>query len=117
MNKKWLALPLLLASTLPGLAQYQYGDRRDHGQFYGGVRDGGCRGDYYGHDRRYNNGYDDRYNREHQGGIGPGKGALIGGAGGETDEEKRAEDGERFHEASMRDGGRKVKPLISKEWR
>jgi hypothetical protein len=80
MNKKWLALPLLLASTLPGLAQY--GDRRDHRQFYGGVRDGGRRGDYYGHDRRYNNGYDDRYNREHQGGIGPGKGALIGGAGG-----------------------------------
>jgi hypothetical protein len=74
MTKKWLALPLLLATTLPGLAQY--GDRRDHGQFYGGVRDGGRRGDYYGRDR----GYDDRY--RHQGGIGPGKGALIGGAGG-----------------------------------
>ena len=80
MTKKWLALPLLLASTLPGLAQY--GDRRDHGQFYGGVRDGGRRGDYYGHDRRYGNGYDDRYYQQRQGGIGPGKGALIGGAGG-----------------------------------
>ena len=74
MTKKWLALPLLLATTLPGLAQY--GDRRDHGRFYGGVRDGGRRGDYYGNDRRY----DDRY--RNQGGIGPGKGALIGGAGG-----------------------------------
>jgi hypothetical protein len=83
MTKKWLALPLLLATTLPGLAQYgdRYDRHRDHGQFYGGVRDGGRNGDYYGNDRRYGNGYDDRY-RQRQGGIGPGKGALIGGAGG-----------------------------------
>jgi len=88
MTKKWLAVPLLLATTLPGLAQYQNGDRRqydnrrDHGQFYGGMRDGGRQGDYYGNDPRYGNGYDDRYRQQHQGGIGPGKGALIGGAGG-----------------------------------
>jgi len=48
--------------------------------FYNGVREGGHGGQYYdpGH---ANDGYDERYNQR-RGGIGPGKGALIGGAGG-----------------------------------
>ena len=44
------------------------------------VIQGGRGGDYYGHERRYDD-YDRRYHHDH-GGIGPGKGALIGGAGG-----------------------------------
>jgi hypothetical protein len=43
--------------------------------FYSGARQG-VRGGNYGYDR------DHRYYRHDQGGIGPGKGALIGGAGG-----------------------------------
>ncbi len=55
-----------------------------HDNFYNGVRDGG-RGGYYQGDNRYRG---DRYHGDrgryddHRGGIGPGKGALIGGAGG-----------------------------------
>ncbi len=51
-----------------------------------------ARADWHDRNGNYNNGfrnqrpYDDRgdrdYRRRHQGGIGPGKGALIGGAGG-----------------------------------
>ncbi|ADW67292.1 hypothetical protein [Granulicella tundricola] len=70
-----LVLPAMLACGLHAGAQY-----RDHGNFNNGVRDGG-RGGYYGGGRgddRYRN---DDYNRN-RGGIGPGKGALIGGAGG-----------------------------------
>ncbi len=66
------ALFLMISSAPQAAAQYDHS--RDH--FYNGARDG-SRGGYYdhGHDR----GYDDR---SHQGGIGPGKGALIGGGGG-----------------------------------
>jgi len=52
--------------------------RRDQ-NFYNGVREGGHGGQYY-EPRHANDGYDRRYHE--QGGIGPGKGALIGGAGG-----------------------------------
>jgi hypothetical protein len=52
--------------------------RRDQ-NFYRGVREGGHGGQYY-EPRHANDGYDRRYHE--QGGIGPGKGALIGGAGG-----------------------------------
>ena len=84
---------LLLCGGVAGAQQ----DR----DFYNGVRDGTRGGQYDGSDQRrdadrhknngqYNNGqynndarYNDRDNNHNQqGGIGPGKGALIGGAGG-----------------------------------
>lgn len=81
-----VALLLLASCGLPLSAQdrdrdrHDDHDRRDNREFDRGVRDGGRGGDYY--DQRYDNG---RYNNGYygnQGGIGPGKGALIGGAGG-----------------------------------
>jgi hypothetical protein len=54
-------------------------DRRNQ-NFYSGVRQGGRGGQYYD-PRHANDGYDRRYHNK-QGGIGPGKGALIGGGGG-----------------------------------
>lgn len=66
--------------------QRQYGrtqyDPQRHRQFYNGAYEGG-RGGEYGYDRdgRYTQ-YDDRNRDYHRGGIGPGKGAAIGGAGG-----------------------------------
>ena len=96
-----LIVPTLLVGSL-GSAGAQYQDRRDHGNFDRGMHDGGNGGYYNGEQRplyrrqyqtQYNNGYNNNgynnngdYNRrdyrDHQGGIGPGKGALIGGAGG-----------------------------------
>jgi hypothetical protein len=86
-----VALLLLVTSVLPVTAQDRDRDRdrhddRDNQRFYNGVRDGGRGGEYYNprHDRPYDGRYD-RYNNgyySNQGGIGPGKGALIGGAGG-----------------------------------
>jgi hypothetical protein len=59
------------SGSIPAMAQHH----NDH--YYNGMRQG------------YGNGYSDRYdhhnddrNRHDSGGIGPGKGALIGGAGG-----------------------------------
>ncbi|HEY4009975.1 MAG TPA: glycine zipper domain-containing protein [Acidobacteriaceae bacterium] len=74
-----LCLPLMASTAMvaSGQDRYHY-DRDSHQRFYNGAYQGGRGGDYYGHDRRYDD-YDRRY---HQGGIGPGKGALIGGAGG-----------------------------------
>ena len=47
--------------------------------YYNGVRHGGHGGNYYNdRDRHY---HDDHY-RDNKGGIGPGKGALIGADGG-----------------------------------
>lgn len=100
IRKSMLITPLLLAaSILPAGAQNR--DRRDNRDnqnnqtFYNGVRNGGRGGQYNDpryDNRRYNNNgqYDNRaYNNGYtnnsypnQGGIGPGKGALIGGAGG-----------------------------------
>jgi len=75
LHKTLLIAPLLLTNILPASAQYN--NRND--RFNNGVRQGGRGGQYYNdRDRHYN---DDRY-RQNQGGIGPGKGALIGGAGG-----------------------------------
>lgn len=68
--KTLLIVPLLLATLLPANAQYN----RRNDRFYNGVRQGGRGGQYY--DNRYD------HNRHDQGGIGPGKGALIGAAGG-----------------------------------
>lgn len=73
LHRTLLIAPLLLTTLQPASAQYNENDR-----FYNGVRQGGRGGQYYNDsDRSY---HDDH--RRDQGGIGPGKGALIGGAGG-----------------------------------
>ena len=75
-----------------GYNHYRY-DRESHQQFYNGAYEGGRGGDYgYDHDGRYaeydrhyhgnGNYYGDPTYYRHDNGIGPGKGALIGGAGG-----------------------------------
>ena len=72
-----LCVPLIAATAAPTSGQNRYNGNYNpgnHNQFNHGAYQGGRSGDY-GHDYRH---YDDR----HQGGIGPGKGALIGGAGG-----------------------------------
>ena len=73
LRKVVLVAPLLFSSALaPAFAQH----RND--AYYNGVRSGGRGGNYY-------NGRDPHYHDDHrrdQGGIGPGKGALIGAAGG-----------------------------------
>jgi hypothetical protein len=74
-RKVFFTVALLLAS-LPASAQ-QY--RRSQ-NFHQGIREGGHGGQYYD-SRHAHDGYDERYNQR-QGGIGPGKGALIGGVGG-----------------------------------
>ena len=100
IGKSMLIASLLLATSfLPIAAQDR--DRRDHRgngnnqAFYNGVRSGGAGGQYndprydnrqYNNDPRYSNGQysKSQYNNGYAntGGIGPGKGALIGGAGG-----------------------------------
>ncbi|HMH14765.1 MAG TPA: hypothetical protein VK578_16825 [Edaphobacter sp.] len=65
-----LLSPLLFAIILPAGAQ------RHNDDFNRGVRKGGHGGQYYDN-RNY-----DHHDDHHSGGIGPGKGALIGGAGG-----------------------------------
>ena len=75
----------LLASTLlfAGTAAHaQYGQQ--YSPYQQGLRDGGRNGSYErgNYDRHH---YDDNrgdYNNQHQGGIGPGKGAAIGAGGG-----------------------------------
>jgi hypothetical protein len=109
-GSKILAATLLVVS-LPafGHAFGQNADRSTHGQsqehrqdqgdnrsarnnpspsnFNKGLRNGGHGGQYYD-PRHEQDGYNDRFrqnngdDRQPQGGIGPGKGALIGGAGG-----------------------------------
>ena len=106
--RRWnviLSATLLLIS-LPSFSQRpddrtggQYQDNRDNNRddhrdrnrrtpshFNNGLRDGGRGGQYYD-PRHEQDGYDERYRqdnsyRQRQGGVGPGKGALIGGAGG-----------------------------------
>ena len=107
-----VALLLMATSVLPVIAQDRddrRDDRDSHNnqRFYQGVRTGGRGGQYSDpryenrqYDNRYNGGYNNgsysnqynnrQYNNRqynngyysNQGGIGPGKGALIGGAGG-----------------------------------
>jgi len=89
LRRAVLATPLLFAvSFLPAGAQDQRNNRNNN--FNQGLRQGARGGSYSSRrdDRRYNNGgyhnggyHNDRYQND-QGGIGPGKGALIGGAGG-----------------------------------
>jgi hypothetical protein len=83
LRKAVLLAPLLFAtSILPATAQ----NHRNDSAYYNGMRNGGRGGSYYNNrDPRYNNNYHNNnyYHDDHrQGGIGPGKGALIGGAGG-----------------------------------
>lgn len=91
-----LAAPLVFATAAPMSGQYYNNQRnynhydngyyQQHQRFYNGAYQSGRGGDYgYDRDGRYRD-YDRRYHGDrgyyHQGGIGPGKGALIGGAGG-----------------------------------
>lgn len=78
----WLVTAaLLLGSVMPAVAQrerngnYSQGGR--NGNYYSGMHNSVQQGDYGRYSR-------DDENRHHHdsGGIGPGKGALIGGAGG-----------------------------------
>ena len=87
LRKAVLFTPLLFAtSILPATAQ----NHRNDSAYYNGMRNGGRGGSYYNNrDPRYNNNYNNNnynnnyYHDDHrQGGIGPGKGALIGGAAG-----------------------------------
>ena len=83
LRKAVLLTPLLFAtSILPATAQ----NHRSDSAYYNGMRNGARGGSYYNNrDPRYNNNYHNNnyYHDDHrQGGIGPGKGALIGGAGG-----------------------------------
>jgi hypothetical protein len=76
-RKAVLLTPLLFATAIvPAFAQQHHNDSA----YYNGMRHGAQGGNYYNnHDRPYHN---DHYQQPKQGGIGPGKGALIGGAGG-----------------------------------
>ena len=66
----------ILGSGLPVVAQSRDNDNR----FYDGARRGAQGGNYGG--GNYHHGNDHYYDNRNQGGIGPGKGALIGGAAG-----------------------------------
>jgi hypothetical protein len=105
MHSKTILIATVLLASLPAFSHSfaQYSDRRNGGQyqdnrdnrgyrhdrpnFNNGLRDGGRGGEYY-EPRHERDGYDERYRQNYgyyqqrQGGIGPGKGALIGGAGG-----------------------------------
>ena len=75
-----LIASLLFATSIPpATAQNQH-----NSAYYDGMRKGAHGGDYYNNrDPNYNNHYhDDHRQPTNQGGIGPGKGALIGAAGG-----------------------------------
>jgi hypothetical protein len=89
--KKLTAVAVLLAGgVMPAVAQRngynngQNGSSNGQNGYYNGMQRGynnrGGYNDQYDR-RRYNNNNNDEYQRTH-GGIGPGKGAAIGGAGG-----------------------------------
>ena len=72
---------MILGSGGVSLAQGRHDDHNDHNNnnhFYDGANRG-VRGGDYGRDHRH---YRDDHYQDNQGGIGPGKGALIGGAAG-----------------------------------
>ncbi len=80
---KRLTVPLttaMLACTILGSSGVAFAQGRhdDHNRFYDGA-DRGVRGGDYGRDHRH---YRDDHYQDNRGGIGPGKGALIGGAAG-----------------------------------
>ncbi len=67
-----LAIGMMAGLMIPAFAQPNRNQN-----YYRGMRSRVRRGDY----DRYQRDYDRRFHRD-DGGIGPGKGALIGGAGG-----------------------------------
>ena len=74
-----LTAVLLFCFAIGGYVGAVAQDRRnDNNRFYDGVNRG-VHGGNYGNDRRH---YQDNRYQNNQGGIGPGKGALIGGAAG-----------------------------------
>jgi hypothetical protein len=74
-------IPLLLFATSVPRANAQ---NQHDSAYYDGMRKGAHGGNYYNNrdPHYYNNYHDDHRQPPNQGGIGPGKGALIGGAGG-----------------------------------
>ena len=80
-RKAVLLTPLLVATSIVPLAAQNH--HNNDSAYYNGMRNGTRGGNYYNdRDPRYNNNYHPDYHNDHrQGGIGPGKGALIGGAG------------------------------------
>lgn len=72
-----LCIPLMMSTA--GVSSGQNRHNGPHQNFDRGAYQGG-RGGNYGYDRYHR--YPDYDRRYHQGGIGPGKGALIGAAGG-----------------------------------
>ncbi|NYF78826.1 YMGG-like glycine zipper-containing protein [Granulicella arctica] len=80
LRRATLLIPLFVTTTLTPAFSQDYHDNHQRNQYYNGVRDGGRGGNY---DRGRRDHYDDRYYQQpNQGGIGPGKGALIGAGGG-----------------------------------
>jgi hypothetical protein len=71
-----LVAPLLFATAMMPAVGQQY--HNNNSAYYGGVRNGSRGGNYYNNNDRHYDYHDDH----RQVGIGPGKGALIGGAGG-----------------------------------
>ncbi len=71
-----LFFSILISSGVPVVAQ----DRRNDNHFYDGARRGTHGRNYGGGNYYHGNGQ--RYDNRNHGGIGPGKGALIGGAAG-----------------------------------
>ena len=78
IRKAILIVPLFLATSILPVTAQNRNYRNNNPNFYNGVRDGGRHGHY--NDPRYDNRHYDRNRNE--GGIGPGKGALIGAGGG-----------------------------------
>src|SRR5437868_5732047 len=80
------ATALLFCSILGSGVHVGAQDRRNDNRFYDGARRGTHGGNYGGGNYHHGNdryrGNDRYYDNRNQGGIGPGKGALIGGAAG-----------------------------------
>ena len=76
LRSAFLIAPLLFATSLPFATAQNH---NNNSAYYNGMRSGAHGGDYYNsHDRHYDNHYHDDHRQPNQGGIGPGKGALIG---------------------------------------
>jgi outer membrane lipoprotein SlyB len=73
-----LVLCSILSAGFPAIAQPQPRRNNNNNNFYNGANRGMHGGNYGG--GHYND--RNRYQKPNQGGIGPGKGALIGGAAG-----------------------------------
>ncbi|WP_419804753.1 hypothetical protein [Terriglobus sp.] len=74
-----LSSALLMGTVVP-VASAQYSDRHDNHNY--DRRDYDRYNNGYRNTRPYDDNYDRNYYDQHRGGIGPGKGALIGGGAG-----------------------------------